>query len=309
MKTFQLNTHVMPWEVDYCLLLFNTLSTAKMRTSNFFKIDIALNISDYHIDWNSSKLDKEYFIEKMEFYKRLLDVFDEVNFHIYSGKENQGHLDLQKAVVRPENDYYICICPDQIFDKSILNIFEQSVNEIEEKYFIITPEIPKFWDVSWDIISNDHFNYLPKKSDGYSYEFLSINRYEALDIINNNPIQLEKLTDFKFAGWLDLYSKDLYEKLVPVPKDWVGYGQWDLYAMLVLKNISLTNLPISVSQYKLKNLITTSLEYSNWNYGENRTVYKNRLNINTVPDQREYYKNVISDCVRSQLMSISKGNA
>lgn len=298
----------MPWEIDYCLLLFNTLSSAKVLTHNKFKIKVALNLSSYIIDWSKSKLDKEYFIEKMNYYIKLLDVFDEVDLYIYDGDENYGHLDLQKAVVHEENDYYIPMCPDQLIDKSILSLFEQSVEVIEEKYFLITPEIPKFWDTSWDIISNEYYSNMPIGPDGRSYDFLSINRYEALSVCVDKQIELIKLDDVKFAGWFDLYSKSLYEEIIPVPHNWSGYGQWDLYAMLTLKNLN--NIPSvkKIPQYKLKNMITTSIEYSNWMYGENRSVYKNRLHINDVPNQREYFDTQVPLEVKKQLhIILNKG--
>lgn len=306
-KVFQLYTHVMPWEIDYCLLLFNTLSSGKLLTKSKFKIMVTLNLSSYIIDWNNSKLDKEYFIEKIHYYGKLLDVFDEVVIHVYDGNENYGHLDLQKAVVHEENDYYVAICPDQLFDKSILQLFEQSVNMINEPHFVLTPEIPKLWDPSWDIISNDYYNRTIPISSNNTYDYMGINRYEALHITDTFSVDLEKLSTFKFAGWLDLYSKRVYENFVPVPNDWSGYGQWDLYALTILKTMKRMNFPVSVSQYKLKNFITTSIENSNWNGGENRSIYKNRLKLNNIPDNREHYQTTLGNKIDSQLDIIFKG--
>ncbi len=295
-------THVMPWEVDYCLILFDTLSRSRKNTTQRYNIDVALNLSSYIINWEQSKLDKEFFIEKMQWYIKLLDGFDSVNLIIYDGNDNYGHLDLQKSVIKPENDYYISITPDQLFDPTMLYYFENSVSHISEDYFLITAEIPKFWDRSWDIISNKNFNYLTPVPAGY--DFLSINRYDALHIPATLPINLIKLDQIKFAGWLDLYSKGFYEKLVPVPTSWVGYGQWDLYSMMVIHNIKQIGLPIDICQYKLENAVTVSIEYSNWNYGENRTVYKSRLALNDVIDQRQKYNLELNQIVTDQTHKI-----
>lgn len=301
-KTFQIMTHVMPWEVDYCLILFDTLSRSRKNTTQRYNIDIALNLSSYIINWEQSKLDKDFFIEKMQSYIKLLDGFDSVQLTIYDGNDNYGHLDLQKDVIKPENDYYISITPDQLFDPCMLYYFENAVSHIPETYFLITAEIPKFWDSSWDIISNSHFNYLEDVPTGY--DFLSINRYDALHIPATVPINLIKLDKVKFAGWLDLYSKDFYEKLVPVPAGWIGYGQWDLYSMMVLNNIKQIGLPIDFCQYKLENGVTISIEYSNWNYGENRNIYKSRLELNNIPDQREKYNLELNQVVINQINKI-----
>lgn len=305
-KVFQLLTHVMPWEIDYCLLLFDSLARAKSLTTETYKIDIDLNLSSYHIDWNASKLDKEYFVDKMYYYSKLLSNFDEVNVKIYDGDDNYGNLDLQKNVVKPDNDYYICISPDQLFNKSILSLFEKSVSVIPNKYFIITPEIPKFWDKSWDVISNKRYSHMQDVNG--SYDFLSIDRYDALNSTDGGNIILEKTNAVKYAGWFDLYNKAFYEEIAPVPSEWTGYGQWDLFGMLILYNLSNVNYQIDFSQYKLTNAITTSIEYSNWNYGENRSVYKKRLSIKDVPSQREYYDKVMPEYVIGQLNKIVLSN-
>jgi hypothetical protein len=301
-KTFQIITHVMPWEVDYCLILFDTLGRAKKRTKHRYKIDIALNLSTYCINWEQSKLDKDFFAERMESYVKLLSGFDEVNLKIYDGDGNYGHLDLQKAAVKPDNDYYISITPDQLFDPSMLFYFEHATELISEKYYLITAEIPKFWDPSWDIISNSAYSDMSPYPTGY--DFLTIDRYDALHIPVTKDVNLVKLNDFKFAGWLDLYSKEFYENLAPVPDHWEGYGQWDLYAMNVIYRLKQLNFPHEITQYKLENGVTTSIEYSNWNYGENRVIYKSRLSLNMIPDQRERYNNELKRCIVNQINKI-----
>jgi hypothetical protein len=299
-KTFQIFSHIMPWEIDYCLLLFDTLARAKTLTTQRYRIDIALNLSNYHIDWSTSKLDKGYFVEKMGYYSKLLNGFDDVNVIIYEGDDNYGHLDLQKNVVRPDTDYYISITPDQLFDKSMLHLMEQSVESITEKYFVLVAEIPKLWDSSWDVISNSEFANTPKRPDG-SYDFLTIDRYDALSMIDKHPVYLQKIPGIKFAGWLDLYSKAFYEDLVPVPDDWIGYGPWDWYSMQVVHHLHRMKHPLDFAQYKLTNAVTTSIEYSNWELGKNRDIYKTRLTVNKVLNQRDYYHTHIEQYVNRQL--------
>jgi hypothetical protein len=299
-KTFQIVSHIMPWEIDYCLILFDTLARARELTTQRYRIDVALNLSNYHIDWSESKLDKEYFSEKMEYYSKLLSRFDEVNVTVYDGDDNYGHLDLQKNVVRPDNDYYIGITPDQLFDKSVLSLMEQSVESIQEKYFVLVAEIPRLWDTSWDIISNHRFDNTPRNDDG-SYNFLAIDRYEALSTIDKYPVQLQRVNGVKYAGWFDLYNKAFYEELAPVPADWTGYGQWDLYSMLMVSNIYRTKYPLDFAQYKLTNAVTTSIEYSNWEYGKNREIYHKRLAVKKTENQREYYDAHMSEYLAHQL--------
>ena len=58
--------HIMPWEIDYALLTFTQLKKSKyfLPTDVEVTIKSALNLSSALIDWDNSKLPKEYFIEK-----------------------------------------------------------------------------------------------------------------------------------------------------------------------------------------------------------------------------------------------------
>ena len=62
----KISYHIMPWEIDYALLSFTQLK----KTSFYLpkdveiKIDVALNCSNYLIDWNETKLPKQFFIDK-----------------------------------------------------------------------------------------------------------------------------------------------------------------------------------------------------------------------------------------------------
>ena len=55
----------MPWEIDYALLSFTQLKKSKYYISDNINItiDSVLNLSSYTINWNQSKLPKEFFIE------------------------------------------------------------------------------------------------------------------------------------------------------------------------------------------------------------------------------------------------------
>jgi hypothetical protein len=58
----------MPWEIDYALLTFMQLkkSLYYLDSNDKVYLDSALNLSSFLIDWDKSKLPKEYFISKYE---------------------------------------------------------------------------------------------------------------------------------------------------------------------------------------------------------------------------------------------------
>jgi hypothetical protein len=244
--------HIMPWEIDYALLTFTQLKKSKyyLPPDVNITIDSALNLSSYLINWDESKLPKEYFIEK---YKQLSLLLKDYNHNpkIYDGNELYGHLDLQRDCISPEIDYYMGICPDMYFSEYLLSYIIQAAQSIPNKYFILTTQIGKLWDSSWDILTHKEFCDYDYKDWETSLDIFDIDNYlhTTQEDINVSPID-----QFKWAGWFDLYNKAFFEEIAPVPQDWKGYGGWDLYSMhssYFLKE----KLNQDVQQYILNNQI------------------------------------------------------
>ena len=238
----------MPWEIDYALLTFTQLKKSKYHLPDNVNItiDSALNLSSYLIDWDESKLPKEFFIEK---YNQLLPLLKDYNHNskIYDGDELYGHLDLQRDSMSPEVDYYMGICPDIYFNEHVLAYLIKSLEHIEDEYFVLTPQIPRMWDSSWDILTNEKYMNHPNEL------------WDSIDIfdIANDEHPLPTLThlknDMKWAGWFDIYSKSFFEKLVPIQPEWHGYGAWDFYGLNVVDIFK--HLGGKVKQYILNNQV------------------------------------------------------
>jgi hypothetical protein len=240
--------HIMPWEIDYALLTFTQLKKSKyyLPENVNITIDSALNLSSYLIDWDESKLPKEFFIEK---YNQLLPLLKDYNHNskIYNGDELYGHLDLQRDSMSSEVDYYISICPDIYFNEHVLAYLIKSLEHIEDEYFVLTPQIPRMWDSTWDVLTNEKYMNHPNEL------------WDSIDIfdIANDEHPLPTLThlenNMKWAGWFDVYSKSFFEKLVPIQPEWNGYGAWDFYGLNVVNIFK--HLGGKVKQYILNNQI------------------------------------------------------
>ena len=84
----------MPWEIDYALLTFQQLKRSKYYLPDDVTITInsALNLSSFLINWNESKLPKEYFIEK---YKTLSILLNDYNHIVYLFlKQNYNNINI-----------------------------------------------------------------------------------------------------------------------------------------------------------------------------------------------------------------------
>lgn len=273
-------THLMPWEIDYALLSFSQLK----NSSNYIppdvniELDSCLNLSNYIIDWEKSTFPKQYFIDK---YNEISKGFKNIKHtsKIIESNTLYGHLDFQKEVKATHIEYYIAMCPDMHFGEMLIPYIIESIRNIPNKHFVLVPQITKRWDNSWDILVNENFLNIP-----YNHCF-DLNCHD-IDILNNySTPELVPLNGFKFAGWFDCYSKEIWEKFCPVWDEWSGYGSWDTYSMYSLSLLKQTGYDIQ--QYILKNQIIS--EYWNGN------VYQQDWDIDTYKEKNSeglcgYYK-------------------
>ncbi len=162
MKKIKISYLIMPWQIDYALLSYTQLKKSKYYLSSDAEItiDTHLNLSNYLIDWEKSEIPKDFFIKKYNDLSSLLIDYNH-NSIIYSGDENYGLLDMQKQAYGKEFDYYINICPDIYFSEHLLYYLIESAMSIPNKYFVITPEIYKMWDHTWDEITDEKYMGVP----------------------------------------------------------------------------------------------------------------------------------------------------
>ena len=282
-------THLMPWEVDDALLCFDKFGQSHYyldKTDNVY-FDTSLNLSSYLIDWNNSQLSKQFFIDKYNYACAALSNY-KTKHVIYDGDELYGHLDLQRNAVEPHIDFYLSVCPDTYFHSHLLHYLIAAAKQINDKYFLITPEISQVWDNSWDILVNKN----RKSIDYATWENQDIN--DIIYTLENNTDSpyVEKIHEYKWAGWFDLYNKSFYEQLVPIASDWHGYGPWDLFGMTVC-NIAKQYHKTNIQQYVLRNQLIFDRKIGIYKNNINPAIYKKYITLKDVPKQRvEFEKNL-----------------
>jgi hypothetical protein len=294
----------MPWEIDYALLTFTQLKKSLYHISEDDNIEIVsvLNLSSYIINWEESKLPKEYFAHKYKDISKILEGYN--TSKIYEGNEIYGHLDLEKEIISSEADYYISICPDICFSEYALSYLIESAKQIKNKYFAITPQTSKVGDVSWDEITNPKFITTPYK------DYLKIN---VFDVNNTNKLEADRyvypINKSKFAGWFDLYSKSMIEELCPYQEDWKGYGPWDLYSIILTNHLK--SQGVDFQQYLLKGETI-------WMYPSGPLIedgmngfsgyYRNLVSTYSIPDQRQAFESNLNLYLQKTLISLKEKN-
>jgi len=295
--------HIMPWEIDYALLSFTQLKKSKYHLSNEANIiiDSVLNLSSYLIDWGKSKIPKEHFIEKYNQISNLLVDYNH-NKKIYDGDKLYGHLDMQISSISSEIDYYINICPDMYFSEYLLVYLVESVKYVPNKYFVVTPQISKLWDYTWDEITN------PKYQNISYTQWSDVDIFDIRNDLKNSPQEttLSPTNKSKWAGWFDLYSKSFYEELCPIHNDWSGYGPWDWYSMMLAEYTK--EKGIDFQQYLLQG--ETIFEYSvgPLKNGGFSKYYKDLLYLNNTPNQRQQFESRMQEYLQKGIQQLKEKN-
>lgn len=268
----------MPWEIDYAQVAFQQLKKSKFYLPEDVTIiiDTALNLTSHKINWETSTITKQFFKDKYKAISILLTDYIH-NSKVYEGTENYGHLDLQRESLSPEVDYYIVMCPDMSFTEHLLAHYCAAARLVSDKHFVITPQINKMWDSSWDCLVNPLYKDVPYNT---SYE---CDCFTIMHNQTNSPLELKltQLSGAKFAGWFDLYSKAFYEELVPVWKEWSGYGAWDYYSMMVSN--AYKELGGNFNQYVLEGETIADWTLGPWGYSL-ANYYRDALVLKETPN-------------------------
>lgn len=290
----------MPWEMDYALFSFTQLKKSLYHIPQDVEITVetCLNLSSHIINWDESKLSKEFFIERYDSISTLLKGYKH-NKKIYEGDRFYGHLDTQKEAIESDVDYYITLYPDVLFDEKLIAYYCKAIKLIQNKYFIITAQITKMWDPSWDIITNPLYHNIPYKQ---------WQQKDCFDIVHdqtNSPknIELALLPTSKFAGWIDLVNKETYEKLIPIWDEWEGYGGWDFYGMMVTEIYKQAGGDFQ--QYLLEG--QTIIEWTTGFVGHPLVnSYKKFLSFNKVENQGEIFKQNVFKYVEKRISEFNE---
>lgn len=252
----------MPHEIDWFEWQSKQLKIGSYFLNKEDKIivDVTLNLN--FINWDQSQIPKQYFINKFEQIKKLYDWCD-VLFETDDINKCLGCGDKRKQSINSsQSDNIIYLDSDIIFKPETLFYLLEASKIVNNEYYIITPQLNKMWDTSWDVLVNSYYISNVALHDLYnsSDPFKIVN-----DVIKN--INLKSIDSFKFGGgWFTLISTNLL-KLTDIPDDINPYGPDDTYVMLC--SGFLKSKKYDIKQYILENIVVTeNIKYRNNPYSE-----------------------------------------
>ena len=288
----------LPYEIDE---LENTLT--QLRKASYYLdnktewvIDVTLCTSNDMVNWKKSSLPKKYFEEKL---LKLSTQTDWCAKYFRTSDKIKGCVSQRRNCLIEHNqaDYFIWLDTDIIFDERTLSYFENAIKSISKftQYTILTPEIVRIWDSTWDCLVNDKFLDKPldyqKTNDPYKDS--GVKGDITITGVKN---QIPNQPRFKFAGgWFTCISADLLRK-VGVPKSFGHYGYEDTFLMWASEKLSATT-DIDIKQFKIKNLVVCE----NYKYRNNIHLISNL----SVYDRREEFKKIAESNFKDELENIN----
>jgi hypothetical protein len=263
-------------EKTFKRLLIGKEYLTKEQKSNI-KFNVVMCISDEIINWSKTQISKEECIFKFLNLKELctwatIDVFETTTTIC-------GCTSMRTNSAKSNSDYYLWLDTDIVYQPEILPYMVNSIDLIKSQgfnKFIITPEIVRIWDDTWDCLVNKNFINKPL---GY---YKTHNPYEDAKIYGEVTIKevicpIPNQPYMKFAGgWFTILSKELLQS-TPFPENYGHYGLDDTYIMWYTKILNDSN----IKQFKLENVVVCE------NYFDRIKTYGDKIKF---IDRREEYK-------------------
>ncbi len=285
----------MPHELDDLeRVLIDLNKASKHIDGNNYEFYISFSVSDYLFDWENSKVDKQFFIDRFNSLKALTDWAGKSTYQIRDEimgalqTKRYAHLECKDAT------HFIWLDTDICFDERILFYMENAIDVIDnvDKYFI-TPEIVKYWDTTWNCLVNSNYLDKPLNYCKTNNPFVDCGEVGdvSLESVFNNVSEQPK-TKFG-AGWFTLLSKPLLDR-IPLPESMGAYGPDDTFLMWGIEKLNQNGE--GIYQFKLKNYIVCE------NY-----IYRDRTHYDSIIkriDRKEEFKKQSYEVFQTELNNI-----
>jgi len=243
-----ISIHLFPHEIKRFRRIVQTFkkSVPYIEDTSQIKMLVTLNTNSKLIDWGTES-DDIVCAEFEEICKTIpFAVCWEIkNEPTYLGVNEHRRNSIHTSLL---GDTIIFLDTDLYFEERLLAHQINAISLIKtlNEYYVISPQILRLWDATWDCIVNK--KYLDKPLDYYKTA-------TPIDHVNvdHGSVGVLPIQTFKWGGgWFNAISANLL-KYIGLPESFVGYGPDDTFVMECCKIMKKHNKDIQ--QYVLSNMI------------------------------------------------------
>lgn len=267
MKTLRIVIHCLPREIDHLERLCNVLRESYYFVPNEINIilDVTLNLNKEFTNWEESTIPKDFFIQKFNNIKQFNDWTFNNLFDIDEEGKCLGINDKRRNSINDDvaSDYIMYLDLDVFISNLSLIPLVAAFDSIEDEYLIISAELVRLWDSSWDELVNDSF-----KTEDHEY-FKNIDPFKVsrltYDNVSENGFGIRKVNSIKFGGgWFNVFSTNLL-KFITVPDSLGSYGLDDTFVMFAAA--AMKRAGYNINQYVLNGIMCVeNNKYSMYDY-------------------------------------------
>jgi len=245
----------LPHEIDNLhTTLYNLRRNYAVMTGHEFGFDITLCLSDELTDWNSSSLPKSYFADKfLQITDKLCDWASPESITIEEGNSILGCVSQRRHSLKflDRYDFTLWLDNDMFFNDYFLSYVAVAADMLKNNnvnHYVITPQITRQWDTSWDIIVNEQLLSRELNDNVVADVF-------ELGLSDFGKVELTRIPTFKGSGgWGTVISNDLLG-VTGIPESFGHYGLEDTYVLTCADLLRRMNLPENPEQFVIENML------------------------------------------------------
>jgi len=297
---YHISIHISPYEIDN----YQTFIQQLRRNLNYIEDKIIftpyLNLSHYFYDWSNSTLQSDYFVNRFNELNSIVKDECELDPTVNYDDKILGAFSYKTYFLnkyKNDVDAFIWFDSDMIFPDNTIASLIGAYKAVDDKHCIITPQIHRLWDETWDILVNEDYINTPASHDNYfGFDGYKLFKHHTKDFSVTKSEQ-----GFKFAsGWCNLLSADLFKDLIDFTYDLGHYGPDDTFIMNLLDHYKF-NKSKDINQYIIKNLVVTE------NYKHSLNQYKDLIKKKTHCKTKKNFTEETNQAVGKRLNEIIHG--
>ena len=157
---YHISIHISPYEIDN----YQTFIHQLRRNLNYIDDEIIfspyLNLSTYFYDWRNSKLKSDFFVNRFNELNNIIKDECELDSTVNFKDKILGAFSYKTMFLeqyQDKVDAFIWFDSDMIFPDNAIVSLIGAHKALEDKHCIITPQIHRLWDETWDVLVNEDY--------------------------------------------------------------------------------------------------------------------------------------------------------